>query len=511
MSSARIAAAARLELRVELRSQIVTVAGALCAAWTLLLLLIPQPVARELGPPILLLDTATFGAFFIAALHLLERTEGALAALVTSPLRSGEYLGIKLATLTGLSLAAAAPITLAAGRGRLGDTFSLPGLLGPVLLGVSLTAVLVLTLSFALVLPYRSLTGYLTTAPLLMIPLLAVPLAHVAGIVDHPLVYLVPTTGAVDLIKAGIAGEVARLPLARAAAITAYLLLWIAAAVPLAQRRFERETTRPRPPRPPRPAAAPAAGARRPAPAKPAGGWVATFARVDLRSIRMDRLPLLVLSAPVLLASGIRLGYLPLAGYLHGRFGVDLSPYRSLLLALLVLVHLPVIIGMIGSLLLLDDVDERRLLLFRVTPVTMERYLDYRVASAAAATLAGLLVAVPLSGLGSVPAPALVLAAAQAPLVVLAVAAFTANKVQGLAALKLLGGLVMLAASLAWLLPAQVRWLSLVLPPASVTYVQRAAQAGDGLGVLAGAVAGAVATTLTGIVLARRAIARHTT
>src|SRR5262245_56991615 len=119
MSSARIAAAARLELRVELRYQIVTVAAALCTAWTLLLLLVPQPVARELGPPILLLDTATFGAFFIAALHLLERGEGALAALVTSPLRSGEYLGVKLATLTGLSLAAAAPIALAAGRGRL--------------------------------------------------------------------------------------------------------------------------------------------------------------------------------------------------------------------------------------------------------------------------------------------------------------------------------------------------------------------------------------------------------
>jgi fluoroquinolone transport system permease protein len=502
----RIAAAARLELRVELRYRIVAVAAVLCAVWTLLLLLIPEPAARVLGPPILLLDTATFGAFFVAALFLFERGEGALAALLTSPLRSGEYLVVKLTTLTGLSLAASVPIALAAGRGRLGDPADLPGLLAPVLLGVGLAAVLILTLSFALVLASRSLTGYLATAPPLLIPRLATPLAHVAGIVEHPLAYAVPTTGAVDLIRMGIAPGAAGPPPAQAAAMVAYLVLWIALAIPLARRRFDREFTRPREPRPA--TASTATASRRPA---RAGGWIATFARVDLRSIRMERLLVLVLAAPVLLAIAIRLGHRPLLDLLADRFGVDLSPYGSLLLALLVVVHLPIIIGMTGSMLVLDDVDERRLLLFRVTPVTLERYLAYRVVSTALVTFAGLLVTVPMSGLGTAPLPALLLAAAQAPLIVLAVAAFAGNKVQGLALLKLLSGLVMLAASTAWLVAAPVRWVPLLLPPASVTYVQRAAEAGDGLGVLAGAAAGAAATAVAGGVLMRRAIQRATT
>lgn len=505
----RICAAAGLELRVQRRYQVITVAAVLCGAWTLLLMLVPEPAARVLGPAILLIDTATFGTFFIAALVLLERGEGALAALRVSPLRPGEYLGVKLATLTGLSVLAAVPIALAAGRGRLHRPPDLPGLLGllgPVTLGVGLAATLILTLSFLLVLPHRSLTGYLATSPLLLLPLLATPLAHLAGVVDHPFAYAVPTTGAADLIAAGITPEAAPIPRPLATAAVAYLLMWIGLAVRFAVARSEQALTRPRQPRARKPRTTPASS-------RPAGGqgWLGAFYRVDLRSIRMDLLLVLVLAAPVLLAATLRLGYRPLLDYVDGRFGVDLSPSSSLLLVLLVVAHVPIIMGMVGSLLVLDDMDERRLQLLRVTPVTLERYLGYRLASTGVAALCGLLLAVPLAGMGQSPPAALLLAAAQAPLIVLVVAAFARNKVQGLGLLKLLGGLVMVAASTAWWLPAAARWPLFVLPPAALGFVQRAAEAGNGADVTVGLCVGATATVVIGVALTRRVIRQLTT
>jgi hypothetical protein len=123
---------------------------------------------------ILTIDTATFGSFFIAALVLFERGEGALAALTVSPLRFGEYLGAKIASLTGLSVASAVPIALAAGLN-----------LGTALLGVGLLSVLFLVLCFALVVRQPSLTAFLTVAPLPLAPLIAAPLVHLTGVADQ--------------------------------------------------------------------------------------------------------------------------------------------------------------------------------------------------------------------------------------------------------------------------------------------------------------------------------------
>ena len=114
----RLRAALALELTVEWRYRIPAVALVVTAVWTLVLLAMPAPLARGAGPVILTIDTATFGSFFIAALVLFERGEGALAALAVSPLRFGEYLGAKVAVLTGLSVASAVPIALAAGGDR---------------------------------------------------------------------------------------------------------------------------------------------------------------------------------------------------------------------------------------------------------------------------------------------------------------------------------------------------------------------------------------------------------
>ncbi|WP_326555478.1 fluoroquinolone export ABC transporter permease subunit [Micromonospora sp. NBC_01813] len=517
MSAARrIAAASMLEVRIEWRYRVVAVAGILAVGWSALLIVVPAPAARTLGPIVLLVDTAAFGAFFIALLLLNERGEGALAALRVTPLRTAEHLAVKLGVLTGLSVVAAVPVALAAGR---------PGRLLPTLLGVLLTALLILAASLLLVLPQRTVTGFLTTAPLVLLPGLAVPLAYLAGLLDHPVGYLVPTTGTAELIRVGITGSGGPAGGDGPAGgwwwgtlATGYALVWIAGLVLLAGRRFGQAF------------ATPAAGSRRPARAFrwptgwwPTGwwptGWLAAMIRVDLRVLGADRLLILLIVAPLLLATALRYGHQPAVRFVDERYGVDLTGHTGLLLALLVLAHLPVIGGMLGSLLLLDDIDERRMLLLRVTPVTLERYLGYRVAVTGGLTLVGLLIAVPLSGLAAGPlgrlVPAALLAAGQAVVVLLVIAGFAGNKVHGLALLKLLGGALMALAALPWLpmpadWPAAAQWPVSLLPPVAVSLAQRAGEAGELRVAWGHAAIGAVATVAGVALLARRSIARFT-
>ena len=331
----RLRAAVALEWTVEWRYRIPAVALVVTAVWTAVLLALPAPVARGVAPFVLTIDTAAFGSFFVAALVLFERDEGALAAVTVSPVRFGEYLGAKVGSLTGLSVVSAVPIALAAQVN-----------LAAVLPGVVLLAVLFLTVSFALVVRQPSLAAFLTVAPLPLAPLIAAPLAHLTGLVDRPLLFLVPTTAAADVIQGGF--EPAAL---------AYLLLAVAAVILFARGRFTHEPagTEPRA-RPPRTRWRPRT-------------WPVALAGIDRRTSVRSALLMVVLAGPLLLALALRLGYPPLAGYLQDRFGVDLTPYQPILLASLLVLHVPLITGMVGALLVLDDVDDRTLLVVRVSPV----------------------------------------------------------------------------------------------------------------------------------------------
>jgi fluoroquinolone transport system permease protein len=467
----RVRAALALEWTVEWRYRIPAVALVVTVLWTLVLLAMPTPVARNAGPVVLTIDTATFGSFFIAALVLFERGEGALAAFTVSPLRFGEYLGAKIAVLTGLSVASAVPIALAAGLS-----------LGAALPGVALLSVLFVVLCFALVVRHRTLTGFLTVAPLPLAPLIAAPLAHLSGLADHPLLFVVPTTGAADVIRGGFDP-----------AALGYLLLAVAAATWFAWWRFTHDAVD-------RPRAARARRHRR----WRSRGWLVALVAIDRRTTLRSALLTVVLAGPVLLAVALRLGYPPLAAYLRTRFGVELTPYQPVLLASLVVLHVPLIIGMVGALLILDDVDDRTVLVLRVSPATVPRYLAYRVVAVGAVALLMLVVAVPVSGLAPrLGLPALVLAAAQAPLITLATTAVAGNKVEGLAWLKILGLLPTGIAPAMWWLPGPVQWPLKALPHYwTVDVLWRPT--------LLGALAGAALTALVVALLARQTLRRLT-
>lgn len=195
---------------------------------------------------------------------------------------------------------------------------------------------------------------------------------------------------------------------------------------------------------------------------------LAAFARVDARNVRRDSLLSVVGVSPLVLALVLRVGFPRGEQWVLGAHGLDVSAHHGFALGLIVVLHVPFIFGMVGSLLVFDDIDDGTLLAIRVTPVTLERYVGYRLAAVTAVSALGLSVAVPLSGLAGdagvlVLLPAVLLSAVCAPLVTLAALALASNKVEGLAVIKALGVLFYLPLA-TWFTDAPWTRLLAVLP-----------------------------------------------
>ncbi len=211
-----------------------------------------------------------------------------------------------------------------------------------------------------------------------------------------------------------------------------------------------------------------------------AGHALIGLARADARSAGRDSLVWTLAASPVLLGLVVRLSW-PFAVTWASERGVDLEGLRPLVLGLLLTTHLPFIAGAVCALLLFDDHDDRVLIVLRVTPVTLPRYLAYRVALAFVAAALGLALCVPLAGLArlglTVTWPALLLSAATAPLALLSISAVATDKIQAVAGMKLVG--------LAYVLPLAGWWLDapwsnalLLLPTAWPVHVLWSALAG---------------------------------
>ncbi|RKS09362.1 fluoroquinolone transport system permease protein [Nocardiopsis sp. Huas11] len=462
----RVRAAIRLECGIELRYGIVPVAAGLAVLWTAVLLLLPAGTARIVAPYLLFTDTAGFGALFVVVLLMFERTERARDALAATPLRTGEAVAVRVLVLTALSVCVAAPMVLAAGRD---DPAGLPAALLAGLAGVALISLFLLSLCLAVSARARTLQDFLVVLPAVAVPLIVAPVVHMAGFLEHPLMYAVPTTVGADLIRWGLAPEsVAQSPAVLglgagyASLCVVAALVWArhavdagAVAPPAAPARARRASGSPR---------GPAAVGRGAAPA------VLRFARTDLFGTGRDPMLLIVFLAPLLLAVGARFGFAGVTDYVRGAYGTDLTTVAPMVLALFLL-HLPLMFGAVGAMRAIEDVDERVLMVLRVSPLTFGAYLAYRTGVVAVLSFAGLLVALPVSGLmpgGWSPGTvvAVVLGTAQAPLLLVAVTAFASNKVESLVAVKAAGAAMVVVPVLAWVVPAPWNLLLLALPPA---------------------------------------------
>ncbi|MFZ0547980.1 MAG: hypothetical protein WAM60_21220 [Candidatus Promineifilaceae bacterium] len=164
---------------------------------------------------------------------------------------------------------------------------------------------------------------------------------------------------------------------------------------------------------------------------------------IDARSIGRDALLRWVILLPLFIAVMVR-WFLPiLLGRAEAILNFDLMPYYRPLMAYVLLLLVPDLVGFVTGFLLLDQRDDRTLYALQVTPLSLNGYLVYRLAMPVLLSFLLSLVVLPLSGLvplnGALLVIAAVSAAPMAPIFALALAALSQNKVQGFALMKVSG------------------------------------------------------------------------
>jgi len=145
---------------------------------------------------LLFFDPALIGIMFVGALVLFEKSENVLQALVITPMRTDDYLLSKIISLTLLSLLSA---FLFMGLMVLFNEASFN--LFYLVVGISLTSVMLILLGFILVSRVNSINGYLLGMMIGFIGLSFPPLLELFGLFDSPLFYLWPTQASFILLN----------------------------------------------------------------------------------------------------------------------------------------------------------------------------------------------------------------------------------------------------------------------------------------------------------------------
>lgn len=188
----RLAATMHGDARLQLRQ------GFYYAAAFVLLVLIAvgrQLPAEALGwlmPVIVLANVQINTFYFLAGLVLLEKAEGTLHAQVVTPLRPGEYLAAKVATLTALSAVENLILVVA----TLGVGALRPGLLA----GIVLASILFCATGFIAVARHDSINEFLMPSFLYTL-VLTLPLLPYFGLFDTPLFDLHPMQAPLALLR----------------------------------------------------------------------------------------------------------------------------------------------------------------------------------------------------------------------------------------------------------------------------------------------------------------------
>ena len=218
----RLASTIRNDAVLQFRAGFYFVGAAVAFFYVGLLRLIPDDWPLNLGlliPAALTINVMVTTFYFVAGLVLFEKSEQTLPAIAVTPLRVGEYLGSKVASLTVLALAENAIILFE------------PALLisGLVLLCAIYTLAGLVTIS-----RYESINSFLIPSVFVVTALLLPLLMHF-GAVDWIIMYLHPVQPALSLISAAF------LPVGRAEIIYGFVggLAWLGIAYVLARRALD--------------------------------------------------------------------------------------------------------------------------------------------------------------------------------------------------------------------------------------------------------------------------------
>lgn len=160
----------------------------------------------------------------------------------------------------------------------------------------------------------------------------------------------------------------------------------------------------------------------------------------DLKNIIREPMLILLMLGPVLMIFALR-WIIPLLTDILAPY-IDLQEYY-LLIAGIVPLFVPMLIGLLTGFILLDERDEQVYLMLIVTPLAKDGYLVFRILIPTIASLVYSIVILPFLSIADIPFVSIIavsfLAAFEAPLTALFLAGFAGNKVEGLALSKGLG------------------------------------------------------------------------
>jgi fluoroquinolone transport system permease protein len=185
----------------------------------------------------------------------------------------------------------------------------------------------------------------------------------------------------------------------------------------------------------------------------------------DIRNVNRDSLLRLMLFYPWIMAVVLRW----LLPFVTEGFAdqFDFRPYWGVLTSFFGTLLMPQLFGYVIGFMLLDERDDGTLTAMRVTPLSLDRYLVYKLAVPVVTSIAAVYIFVPVVGLVTVPyaplLPIALVAALTGPVFALLLAALSDNKVQGLVVMKGLS-LLLAAPMLAYFVSEPWQWLFGLVP-----------------------------------------------
>lgn len=188
---------------------------------------LPDKFLRVILPFIIFSDPSVLGFFFISGLVLLEKGEKTLEYLISTPLRTKEYLYSKMISLTLLSIVSSLVIAVFS----YGQKFNFLLLI----LGIVLTSFFFILIGFVAVAKFPTINEYILSA-IIYTTILCLPLVDYFGLFQSFAFYIFPTQASLLLIRGAFEGlETWQLSYG-----VLYLAFWIIIAYRLAFRSFYR-------------------------------------------------------------------------------------------------------------------------------------------------------------------------------------------------------------------------------------------------------------------------------
>lgn len=182
------------------------------------------------------------------------------------------------------------------------------------------------------------------------------------------------------------------------------------------------------------------------------------FSSRDLKDMGRDPMLFIGIFVPLLITAIIRFVIPLVTEILLQRLNFNLTQHYEFITGFLIMI-IPMMMGFLIGFIILDERDENMLVYFSVTPLTKTGYLALRIVNPVLLSFTFSIILLPITNLVELNyfkvIPVAVLAALEAPMMVLFLGAFAGNKVEGLALSKTTG-IIFFAPIVAYLVES--RW-----------------------------------------------------